>query len=152
MSKFLELCEAYGLAKKKTEESRACCLEFKFTNIFIEKMSNYFECPINKEKIDFDEDNTMHVDISLTIYQNPDKPNSANSETIIIPWTLRKVLDNYILIFYPWMKEFKVFWNEGDRFNLIYDFIFEKLKEEYLTEIPLPKEGKESVRNLLVRF
>jgi hypothetical protein len=33
---------------------------------------------------------------------------------------------------FPWMKEYKLFWNEFDKFEEVYEFIFEKIKESYI--------------------
>ena len=147
MSKFEELCQAYAVAKKTSLESRQACQDF--TDVFLKRMSDYFQCPIKKEKINFDQQGLMHVETSLTLYENPTHPELGTHEIVIISWSIEKILDNYVVTIYPWMKEFKIFWDEFSKFDEVYQFLFETIKETYIGEILLPEEeGKSSIRHL----
>ncbi|MCU0516594.1 MAG: hypothetical protein MUC60_06935 [Oscillatoria sp. Prado101] len=46
--------------------------------------------------------------------------------------SVRRVIDNYILTVYPWMREFKILIDEPAHFEEAYDYIFDRLKETYL--------------------
>ena len=146
MSRFEELCQAYALAKQKTELSRQACQ--KFASGFISGMSNYFQTPIVPQKESFDKQGLMHFETSLTLYENPNNRENSFTEIVVIFWSLENILDNYILTIYPWMKEFKLFENEWDKFELVYEFVFEMVKESYLDKITWPQEGKITVRKL----
>ncbi|MDJ0717611.1 MAG: hypothetical protein QNJ54_25880 [Prochloraceae cyanobacterium] len=102
MSRFSELCEAYALAKKRTEASRQSCRDF--VKVFVERMGIYFECPIKAEKISFDQSNTLHFDTSITLYEFPQNPSQGSSEILIVSWSLQKILDNYIIMVFPWVR------------------------------------------------
>ena len=69
MSRFEELCQAYALAKQKTELSRQACQ--KFADGFISGMSDYFKTPIVRQKESFDKQGLMHFKTNLTLYENP---------------------------------------------------------------------------------
>ncbi len=146
MSRFEELCQAYALAKQKTELSRQACQ--KFADGFISGMSDYFQTPIVRQKESFDKQGLMHFKTNLTLYENPHHRENSFSEVVVIFWSLENILDNYILTIYPWMKEFKLFENEWDKFELVYEFVFERIKEAYLEQVTWPESGKITVREL----
>ncbi len=145
MSKFQELCLAYALAKQRTEENRQACQ--KFVEGFICGMSDYFQAPMQIQKESFDK-GLMYFETVLTIYEDPNNQPISGEEVIIISWSLEKILDNYILRLFPWMKEFKLFENELDRFEEVYELIFETIKEVYQAEINWAEKGKSMVRYL----
>lgn len=146
MSRFEGLCQAYALAKQKTESSRQACQ--KFAEGFINGMRDYFQAPIVQQKVSFDRQGLMHFETALTLYEDPHNREISFSEVIVIFWSLENILDNYILTIYPWLEEFKLFENEWDKFELIYEFVFEQIKEAYLDKISWPEEGKITVRKL----
>jgi hypothetical protein len=146
MSRFEELCQAYALAKQKTESSRQACQ--KFAEGFISGMSDYFQAPIGRQKEHFDKQGLMHFQTALTLYEDPNNRENSFSEVVVICWSLENILDNYILTLYPWMKEFKLFENEWDKFELIYEFVFETVKEAYLDKISWSEAEKITVREL----
>jgi|FrelakmetLWP11LW_1041352.scaffolds.fasta_scaffold04250_3 hypothetical protein len=146
MSRFEELCQTYALARQKTELSRQACQ--KFTEGLISGMSDYFQTSIVWQKESFDERGVMHFETNLTLYENPNNRENSFSEVIVIFWSLENILDNYILTIYPWMKEFKLFENEWDKFELVYEFVFERVKEAYLDKITWSEEEKTTVRRI----
>ena len=146
MSRFEELCQAYALAKQKTKSSRDACR--KFADSFISGMKDYFQAPIERQEERFDEHGLMHFETYLTLYENPKNPDDSCSEVVVVYWSLEKILDNYILTIYPWMNEFKLFENEWDKFELVYEFIFERIKEAYLDQITWSEKEKITVRKL----
>ena len=146
MSKFEELCQAYAVAKQNTETTHQACQ--KFVQGFIAAMSNYFQAPIKKQKESFDERGLMYFETALTLYENPNDQKNSFSEVIVIFWSVENILDNYILTLYPWMNEYKLFENELDKFEEIYQFIFEMITEMYQSPIPFSKKDKNTVRNL----
>ena len=46
------------------------------------------------------------------------------------------------------MKEFKLFENEWDKFELVYEFVFEIIKDSYLEGINWSEKDKNTVRHL----
>ena len=146
MSRFEELCQAYALAKQKTESSHQAC--GKFAEGFICAMSDYFQAPIERQKESFDEQGLMHFETSLTLYEDPHNRENCFSEVVVIFWSLENILDNYILTIYPWMKEFKLFENEWDKFELVYEFVFERIQEAYLEQVTWSEKEKIRVRKL----
>ena len=146
MSKFEELCQAYALAKQNTETTHQACR--KFVEGFITAMSNYFQAPIKQQKGSFDERGLMHFETTLTLYEKPNNKENSFSEVIVIFWSVEKILDNYILTLYPWMYEYKLFEDELDKFEEIYQYIFEIIKETYQGPIPFSEKEKNTIRNL----
>ncbi len=150
MNKYEILCQRYALALKRTRESRQKIIDF--VEIFLDAMNEYFGCPIAETKKEFDEDNKLQLTTRFTINEFPNDPSKGNSEVIIIHWTLEKVLDNYLVMFLPWCKEFKLFEKEFDQFALVYDFIFEAIEENYLQEVKIPPKGEQSIKDTLLPF
>ena len=146
MSKYEELCQAYVLAKQNTQTTHQACQ--RFVEGFITAMSDYFQTSINKEKVSFDEDGLMHFYTALTLYENPNDKDNSSSETIVISWSVENILDNYILMLYPWGNQYKLFENELDKFEEIYQHIFEIIKETYQSPITLSQKEKHTVRHL----
>jgi hypothetical protein len=129
MSKFEELCQAYATARKEYLNSMQTRQDF--IDVFVEKMSDYFQCPVKKSEVTSDDRGVMYFSILITVYENANKPERSTSETVNISLTLEKVIDNYIVGVLPWGKEFQLFWDEFDKFQEVYDYIFEKVKEAY---------------------
>lgn len=129
MSKFEELCQAYATARKEYLNSLQTRQDF--VDVFVEKMSDYFQCPVKKSEITSDDRGVMYFSILITVYEDPTQPERSTSETVNISLTLEKIIDNYIIGFLPWGQEFKLFWDEFDKFQEVYDCIFEKVKEAY---------------------
>ena len=150
MSKFEELCQAYALAKQRTLESRQACQ--KFTAGFVSGMSDYFQATIEQTKESFDNQGLMHFETVLTLYEDPKNPDNSASEKVMIYWSVENILDNYILTIFPWMNQFKLFENEWDKFESVYEFVFEVIQESYLDKISLPEAGKIKVRKLGFSF
>ncbi|MBF2022694.1 MAG: hypothetical protein IGR93_22035 [Hydrococcus sp. C42_A2020_068] len=145
MSKFEELCQAYAAARKDYLESMQ--MRQDFVNSFVRKMSDYFQCPVEKTDVSFDERGIMYFSILITLYENPSQPEKFASEIVNVSLTLDKILDNYVVVILPWGKEFKLFWDEFNKFEEVYEFIFEKIKEAYTSGITdLSPENK--TRNL----
>jgi hypothetical protein len=146
MSRFEELCQAYASAKQRTELSRQACQ--KFAEGFISGMSDYFQTPIGRQRESFDKQGVMHFETSLTLYEDPKNREDSFAEVVLIFWSLENILDNYILTIYPWGENFQLFENEWDKFELVYELVFERVKEAYLEKVTWPKEGKTTVRDL----
>ncbi|MDJ0729181.1 MAG: hypothetical protein QNJ33_04235 [Crocosphaera sp.] len=146
MSKFEELCQVYALAKQKTQINHEACQ--KFVEKFIAAMSDYFQAPIKMQKESFDECGLMHFETVLILYENPNDQENSFSEMIVISWSLENILDNYILTLYPWMNEYKLFENEFNKFEEIYQFVFEVIKETYQSPITWSQKEKNTVRHL----
>ncbi len=108
MNKYESLCQRYALALKRTRESRQKIIDF--VEIFLGEMNEHFGYPITETKKEIDEDNKLELTRRFTINE---VPNKGNSEVIIIHWTVEKVLDNYLVMFLPWCKEFKLFENNS---------------------------------------
>jgi hypothetical protein len=130
MSKFEELCQAYAKAKQEAAEKCQACQQF--TDVFIQKMGEYFDCSVARDNVSFDAQGTMHCQILVTLYDNPHNLQESTKESVSISLSVSKVIDNYIVTIFPWMKEYKLFWNEFDKFEEVYEFIFEKIKESYI--------------------
>ena len=146
MSRFEELCQAYALGKQKTELSRQGCRQFVAG--FISAMSDYFQAPIEGQKESFDEQGLMHFETCLTLYEDPAHRENSLAEVIVMFWSVEKILDNYILTIYPWMKEFQLFENEWAQFELVYEFVFERIKEAYLEPVTWSETENIRVRKL----
>ncbi|MGK7885035.1 MAG: hypothetical protein AB4057_10480 [Crocosphaera sp.] len=146
MSKFEELCQAYAIAKQNTEATKKACK--RFADGFTTTMSNYFQTPIEKQQESFDKNGLMHFETALTLYQDLKDKENYDSEIVVIFWSVENILDNYILTLYPWMNEYKLFENELDKFEEIYQHIFEIIKETYQSPIILSQEEKNTIRNL----
>lgn len=130
MSKFEDLCKAYAAARKEYRDSCQACQEF--SEIFVRGMSDYFECPVSNEKGKFDGNGELHFNASLTLWENPELPEDSEREDLTVSLSVRRVIDNYILTVYPWMREFKILIDEPAHFEEAYDYIFDRLKETYL--------------------
>ncbi len=115
-------------------------------------MNEYFGYPIAETKKEFDEDNKLQLTTRFTINEFPNDPSKGNSEVIIIHWTVEKVLDNYLVMFLPWDKEFKLFEKEFERFEQVYDFIFELIEENYRLEVTITPDGQQSIKDNLIPF
>jgi len=150
MSKYLELCEAYANALSRTRETQQKCI--KFADTFFKQMSDYFSYSFKLERTSFDRDNKMRIETSIILSEFPDNPEAGSQERIILNFSLKKILDNYILTLDSWSEEHKLFEDEFDKFEEVYEFIFEKIREIYLNEIPLPEDGKSSVRDFIMPF
>lgn len=150
MSKYLELCRAYANALSRTRDTRQKCINF--TDTFLKQMSDYFSYSFELERTSFERDNSMNIETSMILYEFPNNPEAGNKERIILNFSLKNILDNYILTLDAWGEEHKLFEDEFDKFEEIYEFIFEKIRETYLTEIPLPEDGKDSVRDFIMPF
>ncbi|MGK7881963.1 MAG: hypothetical protein AB4060_17965 [Crocosphaera sp.] len=146
MSKFEELCQAYAIAKQNTETTEKACK--MFAEGFTTAMSNYFQTPIEKQQESFDENGLMHFETALKLYQDLKDKENSDSEIVVIFWSVENILDNYILTLYPWMNEYKLFENELDKFEEIYQHIFEVIKETYQSPIILSQQEKNTIRNL----
>lgn len=146
MSKFEELCQAYANARKQYQESKDACLDF--SKIFVEQMSNYFQCPINQENLTFYEDASLHFQISITLYENPQTPDTSEYETVVLSLSVEKVIDNYIVTVYPWGQDFKLFWNEFNKFEEVYDYLFERINNSYSNGLHLLPEEENKIRNI----
>ena len=150
MNKYEILCQKYALSLKRTRESRQKIIDF--VEIFLEAMNEYFGYPIAETKKEFDEDNKLQLTTRFTINEFPNDPSKGNSEVIIIHWTVEKVLDNYLVMFLPWDKEFKLFEKEFERFEQVYDFIFELIEENYRLEVTITPDGQQSIKDNLIPF
>ena len=146
MSKFEELCQTYAAARKESLESRKACQDF--ADVFVKCMSDYFECPIEKHKIYFDEQGLMHFQVSLTLYENPSNTEDCESEIVLTDLSIEKIIDNYIVTIYPWGKDWKIFWDEFSKFEEVYEFIFEKIKDAYRSGISLLPPENNEIRKL----
>jgi hypothetical protein len=145
MSKFEELCQVYATARKDYLTSAQ--MRQNFIDVFVQQMSDYFQCPIKPTDPTLDDSGTLHFSVLITLLENPHNPQESDSETVCISLTIDKVLDNYIVSVYPWGEEFKLFWEEFDKFTEVYDFIFEKIKETYIGGITI-FSSDERIRNL----
>ncbi|MGF1488626.1 MAG: hypothetical protein ACFBSE_16195 [Prochloraceae cyanobacterium] len=150
MSKYLELCQAYANALSRTRENRQKCVDF--SNTFLKQMSNYFSYSFEIETTSFERDNTINIETSMILYEFPDRPDTGSKEKVILNFSIKKILDNYILTLDAWDEQYKLFENESDEFEEVYEFIYEKIREAYLTEIPLPEDEKSSVRDFVMPF
>ncbi|AFZ37372.1 hypothetical protein Sta7437_3888 [Stanieria cyanosphaera PCC 7437] len=130
MSKFEELCQVYAKAKQEAAENCRTCQDF--TDVFVQKMGEYFDCSFEQDNISFDDQGTMHFQVLLTLYDNPENLEESTEEKVSISLSVSKVIDNYIVTIFPWMKEFKLFWDEFNKFEEVYEFIFEIIKESYI--------------------
>jgi hypothetical protein len=133
MSKFEELCQAYANARKEYLESIQ--MRQDFIDAFVRKMSDYFQCAIEQTDVTLDDRGIMHFNLLMILYENPNLPEKSTSETVSISLTLEKIIDNYIISIFPWGKDFKLFWDEFNKFEEVYDFIFEKIQDYYLSGI-----------------
>jgi hypothetical protein len=131
MSKFEELCQVYANARKDYFDSVK--MREDFVEIFVHKMDEYFQCPIEQTEITLDEQGVMHFSIAITLYENPNHRNSSIFEKIGVSLTLDKIIDNYVVTVLPWGEEFKLFCNEFNKFIEVYEFIFEKIKDTYIS-------------------
>ena len=59
-----------------------------------------------------------------------------------------KIIDNYIVAVYPWGKDWKIFWDEFSKFEEVYEFIFEKIKDAYRSGISLLPPENNEIRKL----
>ncbi|MGK7942920.1 MAG: hypothetical protein AB4058_00440 [Microcystaceae cyanobacterium] len=146
MSRFEELCQAYAEAKERTELSRQACRQF--LDDFISGMRDYFQAPIECQNESFDKDSTMHFDITLTLYENPNDPENSWGEKVVLFCSLEKILDNYVLMIFPWMNQFKLFEKEWEKFEEVYQHIFECVKEIYINPVSLSEQEKIRVRKI----
>jgi hypothetical protein len=131
MSKFEELCQVYAKARKDYFDSVK--MREDFVEIFVRKMDEYFQCPIEQTEITLDEQGVMHFSIVITLYENPGNRNSSIFEKVGVSLMLDKIIDNYIVTVLPWGEEFKLFCNEFNKFVEVYEFIFEKIKDIYIS-------------------
>ncbi len=144
MSKFKELCGAYSGARKHYAEYRTCCGDFG--NSLIKGMIEYFECP--REHINFfplagdvdpkkkyslvsamllDDDTYWHFGLGLTLC--PAESESPD-ETVVLPFAMKKGHDLFIVRIGT-LQEFQIHENNQDEYQSFYNFVFQRIKEDY---------------------
>ncbi|MEG4341839.1 hypothetical protein QUB70_00935 [Microcoleus sp. A003_D6] len=138
MSKFEELCKAYATSRQAYRESCQACLDF--SEIFLNQMSDYLECAIEKQNQKFDEDGVLHFDGAIDVCENPENPEKGDRETVTIYLSVNKVIDNFIVNVYPWGRDFKILIDEPRHFEEAFEYIFDTLQSAYTGASQLPSE------------
>jgi hypothetical protein len=141
MTKFVEICQAFAKARQTAMQSHQDCM--KFVQIFVQKMSEYYVCPIEVEPRGFDKDGLLHFSIFITLYEKPEEQKNSPYEIIKSSWTVEKVIDNYILTIFPWVNTYQIFLDRQEKFIEIFDFLYDKIIELYRYQYqPFPTNRK----------
>lgn len=144
MTKFNELCNSYRLSREKYFNYRNECIDF--ADKLVGNMIGYFQWP--KEQIKYvspkgndsdsvytlrgvlslEDDTFWHFGLGLTLYESPDiKP----YETAIIHILLKKDCEHFIVKIKNFKDEFEIFKDKPEDFENFFEFIFNKIKEDY---------------------
>ncbi len=146
MSKYERLCRAYAKARQEVLEASRACQEF--ARVFSDRFGEYIGCAIEYEEDAPDERGGLSFYIILRVYPHPETKDESESEIVRISLSVERVIDNYVVTLFPWGQDFKLFWNEFDKFDRVYDYIFDRVLETYTCGFEALSPEKEQIRNL----
>ncbi|MBZ8182944.1 MAG: hypothetical protein SAL07_02725 [Oscillatoria sp. PMC 1051.18] len=146
MSKYEELCQVFANARKEAVKYKHSCQDF--ADFLVHRMSMYFGCAIATGEIRFYEDGNLHLQTSLTLYENPQDTANSACETITIDLSIIKKCEDFLVAVLPYGSEFTIPSKNMNKLDELFEFIADKIRAVYENDIELLVGECEKIRSL----